>query len=37
MVAKFDPEQTGTVDGALQLAYRWDVVLRGSAATPMES
>ena len=36
MIAKFDPDNTGTIDGALQLGYRWDIVLRGPSATPME-
>lgn len=37
MIAKFDPEETGLDGLNLQLGYRWDVVLRGPGATPMES
>jgi protocatechuate 3,4-dioxygenase beta subunit len=37
MVAKFDPEGTGLDGPLLRVAYRWDIVLRGPGATPVES
>jgi protocatechuate 3,4-dioxygenase beta subunit len=36
LIARFDPENTENDGLDSAVAYDWDIVLRGSRATPME-
>ncbi|KXX54206.1 hypothetical protein AZG88_25100 [Rhodococcus sp. LB1] len=36
LIARFDPDETGLDGKYLRQAYKWDIVLRGPAATPRE-